>query len=140
MSAAPLLERLHNVRKAGDGRWMARCPAHEDKRASLSVRELGDGRVLLHDFGGCETRTILAMLGLEMGSLFPERLADATSSRDRSHWHGQREALKVLRDEARIIVICADDITNGRPLDAHDATRAALAAGRIAEAVEALYG
>lgn len=37
-----LLERLDRVRQAGDGKWLARCPAHKDHSPSLSIRDAGD--------------------------------------------------------------------------------------------------
>jgi hypothetical protein len=74
MSSDPverLLDRLEHVKKSGS-RWMARCPAHEDRRASLSVREGEDGRVLLHCFAGCPVENIVAGAGLELKDLFPD--------------------------------------------------------------------
>ena len=38
-----LLAKLPDARRAGKG-WSARCPAHEDRRASLSIGEGEDGR------------------------------------------------------------------------------------------------
>lgn len=73
MSASILLNRLDGVKQTGKGRWIACCPAHRDKRPSLAIRELDDGRVLLHDFAGCETSSILAVIGLSLEDLFPER-------------------------------------------------------------------
>ena len=58
-----LLGRLDRVRSAGRDKWTAACPAHDDRTPSLSVRIGDDGRVLLKDFGGCETEAILAALG-----------------------------------------------------------------------------
>jgi len=52
MSATPVLDRLDKVKQTGPDRWIACCPAHDDKSPSLAVRELDDGRILLHDFGG----------------------------------------------------------------------------------------
>jgi len=52
-AAERLLGRLKKVRNVAPGRWMACCPSHLDKTASLSIRELDDGRVLIHDFAGC---------------------------------------------------------------------------------------
>jgi hypothetical protein len=40
-----LLDRLQGVKRTGPSRWIARCPAHEDRRPSLAVRELDDGRL-----------------------------------------------------------------------------------------------
>jgi hypothetical protein len=74
MTPEVFAERLEG-RRAGEGRWNAKCPAHEDGRASLSIREGRDGRVLLHCFAGCEVLEILTRLGLEWRDLFddPER-------------------------------------------------------------------
>jgi len=48
-----LLSSLLKVRKVGIGRWIACCPAHNDSKPSLAIRETDDGRVLLHCFAGC---------------------------------------------------------------------------------------
>jgi hypothetical protein len=47
----------------GASRWMAACPAHEDRDPSLSISELNDGKVLLRCFAGCETDDVLAAVG-----------------------------------------------------------------------------
>lgn len=47
--------------------WLARCPAHEDKRASLSLADAPDGKLLLNCFAGCsfvEVREALVRRGL----------------------------------------------------------------------------
>jgi hypothetical protein len=41
-----------NAKRNGKG-YMAKCPAHADRRASLSISEGRDGRVLLHCHAGC---------------------------------------------------------------------------------------
>jgi 5S rRNA maturation endonuclease (ribonuclease M5) len=70
-----VLDRLENVRASGDG-WTALCPAHDDNRSSLNVREGDDGRVLLRCFAGCEVEEIVEALGLKMRDLFPRASAD----------------------------------------------------------------
>ncbi len=60
----------HNPKKSGAG-WKAHCPGHDDSTASLSITEGDDGRVLLHDFGGCATEHVVASMGLTMSDLFP---------------------------------------------------------------------
>jgi hypothetical protein len=52
--------------------WQARCPVHDDRTPSLSIREGADGRVLLHCFAGCETGAVLEALGLQFSDLFPQ--------------------------------------------------------------------
>ena len=71
LAAQDLLELLQGVRRNGEGRWMARCPAHGDKGPSLSIREGDDGRILLHDFGGCSLAEIADALGIQVRQLFP---------------------------------------------------------------------
>lgn len=41
-------------RLQADGSWMARCPAHEDKTASLHISPGHEGAILLKCFAGCE--------------------------------------------------------------------------------------
>ena len=76
MTAEPLLARLDGVRETGRGTWIARCPSHDDGTASLSIRELGDGRTLINDFGGCDPRDVLAAVGLDFDALYPPRAVD----------------------------------------------------------------
>lgn len=67
-----LLEQLDNVRTGWDGdSYTACCPAHYDTNPSLSIREAEDGRILLYCHAGCETKDVLAALGLEWSDLFP---------------------------------------------------------------------
>lgn len=66
-----LLKRLHGVKRTSKG-WSARCPAHEDRRASLSVAEGADGRLLVHCHAGCDLERILEVLGIEVKDLFPD--------------------------------------------------------------------
>jgi hypothetical protein len=63
------LERLEHVKRSGSG-WTARCPAHEDRQASLSVGEGDDGRVLLKCHAGCSAEEVVRALGLEFRDLF----------------------------------------------------------------------
>lgn len=130
-----LLNLLQGVRKTGNRAWVARCPNHEDRMPSLSVRETDDGRWLLHCFAGCETYAVLAALGLEMTDLYPQPLAPHLP-RVRSRVSAS-DALRSLANEATVIALMASDLAEGKPVDA---ARAAKAAGRIAEALEVTRG
>ena len=48
---------LESVKKAGDG-YVARCPAHEDSTASLSIKDKGDEWPLFHCFTGCTFESV----------------------------------------------------------------------------------
>ena len=50
-------------------RFRARCPAHEDHRASLGATRRDD-RVLLHCFAGCSTASVVHKIGLTLADLF----------------------------------------------------------------------
>jgi hypothetical protein len=67
-SAETLAEALDG-RKTGRG-WMARCPAHNDREPSLSIRETDDGKVLVHCHAGCDQEHVIA--ALRVCGLWPE--------------------------------------------------------------------
>ncbi len=48
-------------RKVGSG-WMARCPCHDDRQASLKIDEIDDGKILVHCHAGCEQKAVIAAL------------------------------------------------------------------------------
>ena len=66
-----IISRLDGVKKSGGG-YIARCPAHEDKRQSLSISTGKDGKILLKCHAGCNVEAIVRALGLSMKDLFPE--------------------------------------------------------------------
>lgn len=79
-SPQPLDTPIHRVlakvkhKAAGQGKWMAVCPGHDDRQASLSIRVGQDGRVLLNCHAGCATDLIVGAIGLKMTDLFAEPL------------------------------------------------------------------
>jgi len=134
MTAEPLLARLDGVRKTGAGRWIARCPAHGDRRPSLSVRELDDGRVLLHDHAGCSTSDVLAAAGIAWDALFPPRPKERAAP-TRGPWPAS-DVLACLAAEAMIVAVSALDMAHGRTLGDNDRERLLIAVNRIGHAVE----
>ncbi len=72
MNFSDFLLRFENPRKTQKG-YVAKCPAHEDKQASLSIAEGDGGQILVKCFAGCTFDSIVASLGLEKKDLFPER-------------------------------------------------------------------
>lgn len=69
-----VLQHLSRVRSVSGG-YVARCPAHDDQRASLSITEADDGKLLLHCHAGCTTAAIVEVMGLTMSELFPPKPA-----------------------------------------------------------------
>jgi hypothetical protein len=133
MSAETLLARLDGVRQTTPGRWIARCPAHEDRSPSLSIRELPDGRVLLHDFGGCDTGSALAAVGLQMADLFPERLPDQQYRPVRSRIPAAN-LLQLIADETDLVAMAAAHLIEHKTLSESDWQRLVQAHQRISGA------
>ena len=75
MNGEQIAGRLHG-RKSGDG-WIARCPAHEDRSPSMSLREVS-GKVLVHCHAGCEQRDVVN--ALESRELWPRSRARNSGS------------------------------------------------------------
>ena len=67
-----VLQRLGTWKVSGNG-FVARCPAHEDTRPSLSVAEGKDGKALIYCHRGCSKEAVLARLGLTWQNLFVPR-------------------------------------------------------------------
>ena len=66
-----VLAKLPDAKRSG-GQWMARCPAHDDHKPSLSITEANDGKVLLTCWSqGCPPASIVAAVELTMADLFP---------------------------------------------------------------------
>lgn len=73
MTMEAFLERLTSVRSRSAGIYVARCPAHQDKSPSLSIRESTD-RILIHCFALCDKGDIVNAMGLTMRDLFFDTL------------------------------------------------------------------
>ncbi len=53
--------------------FIVRCPAHEDKKASLSIAPGYDGRVLIKCFCGCALQDVCDAIGIKIRDLFPKK-------------------------------------------------------------------
>lgn len=148
MSVEALLARLDRVRRVGHEKWVARCPAHDDRGPSLSIAETADGRVLLYDFGAqCSAAEILDAIGLDFAVLFPERDPDDVGRR--ASWRSApardaRQRAEVIPPRTALIAIHADvveaaviiaDVGEGRIDAAVARPRLWTLAGRIAAAL-----
>lgn len=138
MSADILLSKLHKVRKTGQGKWMACCPAHDDSSASLSIRELDDGRVLVHCFAQCSTHDVLEAVGLEIADLMPERLPG--HNKPVPHPFPARDALEMLVLECIFLQLCALRLSKAQPLAQSDLERLYISANRFKSAADAVGG
>lgn len=138
MSADVLLDRLERVRKCGGG-WIARCPAHEDKSASLSVAD-ADGRVLIHCFAGCTPLAVVEAAGLRLQDLFERHdfatmtRAERSRIRELKRLPDWRAALNALGQESTVVEIAARAMARGRKPSQESLMRIQDACKRIGDA------
>ena len=126
-----LLPLLHGVKCTGPGRYLAFSPARDERTPSLAIRELPDGRVLVHDFGGDPVEAVLNAVGLELHDLFPERLTGSAPMRKRGLLTAG-QALDLLEFEAALVRLAAQNLANGHALTEADRERLNTAAARVA--------
>jgi hypothetical protein len=138
MAIEPILSRLEKVKATGPLRWSACCPAHGDKTPSLAVREMPDGRVLVHCFGGCSALDVVGAIGLELSDLMPERL-DHYLPPVRKPWT-DGDALRLLSLESKVVVLALADLADGKPVSDTDLARLIEAAANITRALEPVHG
>jgi hypothetical protein len=134
MTAEILLSRLDKVKRTGPGRWQARCPAHADKGPSLAIRELDDGRVLIHCFAGCDVHEVVAAAGISMSDLFPERQVRGKPER---RPFPAADVLRAIAFEAIVVMASASALLSGNPFSEIDRARLGLAVNRIQAALTA---
>lgn len=138
MKAEAFLSRCAKVKSTGNGTWIACCPAHEDKRPSMTVRELEDGRVLIHCFAGCGVEGILGAVGLDFDALFPDKPQEQLKPLRRPF--PAADVLAALASEAMVLSVFMLDVEMGRVMLQDDFDRALLASSRIQEAVRYALG
>jgi AAA domain-containing protein len=91
-----LVQRL-NARRSGKG-WIAKCPAHDDHKPSLTIDEGADGRALVKCHAGCSTDDVIAALGLTRRDLFPatSQRQSGNGARSTLNW---RECVEAFTDK-----------------------------------------
>ena len=90
MSIDDFLDLLEGVKQYSGG-FKAICPAHEDREASLGIREGEDHEILLKCYSGCETKDVLEAMDLTFGDLFPGSKKNASM--------GEPESVYTYTDE-----------------------------------------
>lgn len=135
--ADKLLACLEGVRQTGERRWMARCPAHADRSASLSIREADDGRALVHCFAGCSIGDVVGAVRLELHDLFPPRTGADSVPRERMPFR-IGDAVRALERELAVVWVLLADIAAGAELGLDARQRAGQARERCLALIEAL--
>ena len=140
MSANNLLARLENVRRTGHNKWIASCPAHEDRSPSLAVREKNDGCVLLYCFAGCSTLSVITKVGLEWSELYPEKSPPVEGCRPVVRSFLPADAFNTVRHELHVVGIIVDDFMKHGRLSPENRQRIIEAESRIEAIKDRCYG
>ncbi len=135
MSFETLLDRLDGVKHTGPGRFMARCPAHDDRSPSLGVKDCGDGVTVVNCLAGCETEDVLSAVGLTFSDLYPERIATEHSYKPVRQRFDARQVLEGISHE--VIVVCLIAEKYASIIGDKDEARLMLAATRLNTALDA---
>jgi hypothetical protein len=77
LSARELASRLKGIREGAY--WKARCPAHDDNVASLSISEGDSGKVLVTCHAGCSQDALIG--ALRNKGLWPQRVSNGARQR-----------------------------------------------------------
>lgn len=98
-----VLDKLDNVKRTGSG-YSARCPAHDDRKNSLSIHLADNGSVLLYCHAQCPSEHVLDVLGLHMSDLFPRvgarsNASSGSAKRETGTSRGRIDATYDYRDE-----------------------------------------
>jgi hypothetical protein len=135
MSVDNLLSRLDKVKPSGNGSFMACCPAHKDRTASLAIKDLGDGRIILNCFAGCDTYSILNSIGLDWADVMPEKAAGDNFKPEKQVIYST-DALRLIRHECQIMLLCAYTLKKNGILPTDDLKRMETAMQRVTKALE----
>jgi hypothetical protein len=133
---------------------MARCPAHNDRQPSLSIRTGRGGRTLIHCFAGCTMSAVLDAAKLRVRDLFPDSVIPVAGCSERGNpclkenLFSLAAADKAAREQCRkLTAICdvlagrlahleddapeSDALTPAIPPNAHSATKGRSRTGGV---------
>ncbi|MGH8908303.1 MAG: hypothetical protein ACRD0K_17790 [Egibacteraceae bacterium] len=133
MDESTFIAHFPGARRTGAGKYLVKCPAHDDGSPSLSLSVMPDGRKLARCFAGCEFMAVVAASGVALEDWFPPD----TALRGRDYLPSlatTRKERASLEDERRIIAIAALDQEKGRKLSPADQARVKVAAERVRRA------
>ena len=80
MTLPEVLTHFDAVKQRPNGGAQCRCPAHDDRSASLSIDPGKNGGIVVRCFAGCDTAAIVAAAGLTMADLMPPKEAKTISN------------------------------------------------------------
>lgn len=117
---AEIIAKALGGRKVGQG-WTARCPAHDDREPSLSIRD-ADGKVLVRCHAGCDQRDVIAALK-ERGLWDGKGHSSLRTSRHRKVSPPRPDPDQVERSAVALSIWQSTIAAGGTPVEAYLASR-----------------
>lgn len=127
------LSRLQKVRRTGKDSYIACCSAHADKSPSMTIREVEEGKILVHCFAGCGIDEIVDAVGISLSDLMPDRAPD-TLRKPTAVPFNPRDVLACIQSDATLLCVFISDVTQAKPITPEEAANAYKAAARIVAA------
>lgn len=69
MQINEILTKFENVKQMKPNSYQCKCPAHDDRKASLTITQ-GNNKILLHCHAGCKVNDILSKINLKMSDMY----------------------------------------------------------------------
>lgn len=98
MSIQNILSRLNHVRRTGENDWRCQCPCDHRSHSQMTIKELPDGRILIHCFAGHSPTEIMDAIDMRLSDLFEEAIED----RIRPLYMARKEKKRYQEKEDRI--------------------------------------
>jgi hypothetical protein len=130
-----VLSKLEGVRRTGKDKVIAKCPSHLDRTPSLAVGRVGDGRVLLTCFAGCDVNEIVSALGLSLADLFPRDSNTQMHRVKATNWVRAIDALIACDFSMLVALDISKRILDGKPITSDDREALLVAMSRLTTAL-----
>ena len=111
------VSRLDKVKRTGPNRYIARCPAHDDKSPSLTISVGNNGSVLVNCFGGCGAIDVINAMGLDWSDLLPDNQDEVKPKKNVIY---ATEGLLLIQNEMRMSMLVMSKILSRKELIAED--------------------
>lgn len=154
MNAQDISNKL-NGKPSGSG-FIARCPAHDDIKPSLSITDGDNGLTLINCFAGCSADDVIASMGLEMKDLYNDSNFTPMQLKEYKQRKNLSKLWTLLNRELHVLLqivnnrVCDETISNDRqfkkyrpdfkPLSSTFWDREITAARRIKKIIGDIYG
>lgn len=96
MRLEEILQRFEGVRKTGANSYQCCCSAHDDRKASLSIKE-ENNKILLYCHAGCDIKDIIMKAGLTMKDLFIKEKEKKMENLEKEYYYTDENGNKLYK-------------------------------------------